>query len=72
MKRTKSHVPVIVMQKKPATTYCDLYDLQPMNLNTTHRHSEQFKRTECFQKKRNSSNFKREECYNCDILEHFA
>ena len=72
MKRTKLHAPVIVMQRKSTTLYHDSYGLQSMNLDTTHRHSEQFKRTECFQKRGTSSHFKREECYNCDISGHFT
>ena len=72
IKRTKQHAPVMITQKKLAMIYHDSYSLQPMNLNTTHRHLRWFKGTGHFQKKRNSSSFKREECYNCDILRHFT
>ena len=72
MEKIRQHASVMIMHKKPLTIYCDLYELQLINLDTTHRHSEWFKETVCFQKKENSSNFKKEECYNCDILEHFT
>ena len=72
MKKTRQHAPVVITQKKLTMIYHNLYRLQPMNLDTTHRHLRWFKGTGCFQKKRNSSNFKRGECYNCDILEHFT
>ena len=72
MEKIKQHAPVMIMQKKLTTIYCNLYSLQPMNLNTTHRHLRWFKEKESFQKKRNSSNFKREECYNCGTSGHFT
>ena len=48
MKKTRHHAPVVIMQRKLTIAYHDLYDLQSMNLDTTYRHSEWFKRTECF------------------------
>ena len=42
-----------------------------MNLNTTQEHSRWFKKTGCFQKKRNNNNIKGVKCYNCDIKEHY-
>ena len=48
MKKIRQHAPVMITQRKLTTIYHDLYELQSMNLDTTHRHSEQFKRTECF------------------------
>ena len=48
MKRNKQHAPVIVTHKKLMTIYYDLYKLQLMNLDTTHRCLEWFKETECF------------------------
>ena len=45
MKKTKQHAPVMITQKKPTTIYHDSYELQSMNLDTTHRHSGWFKRT---------------------------
>ena len=62
----------MIMHKKLTTTYHNLYELQLINLDTTHRCSEWFKETGHFQKKENSSNSKREEYYTCDILEHFT
>ena len=72
MKKIKQHAPVVITQRKLTMIYHDSYDLQLMNLDTTHRHLRQFKGTGCFQKKENLSNFKRGECYNCDISGHFA
>ena len=48
MKRNKQHAPVVITHKKLTTNYYDSYELQLMNLDTTYRHSEQFKRTGCF------------------------
>ena len=48
------------------------YNLQPMNLDMTQRHSRHEKGSECFQKKGNDSDIKKEKCYNCDIKEHYT
>ena len=48
MKKTRQHAPVMIMQRKLTTIYHDSYELQFINLDTTHRHSRWFKRTGCF------------------------
>ena len=48
MKKNKQHALVIITHKKLTIVYHDLYRLQSMDLDTTHRHLRQFKETGCF------------------------
>ena len=48
MKKNRQHAPVMIMHKKLTMIYYDLYELQSINLNATHRYLEQFKETEHF------------------------
>ena len=65
-------MPVVVTHKKSSPQVHDSYELQLINLNTTHKCLKHFKETGCFQRKRNSSNIKKIKCYNYDIREHYT
>ena len=63
---------IIMTHKKSAPQAHNLYELQPINLDTIYRHLTHFKETGCFQKKENRDNIKKIKCYNYDIKRHYT